>query len=87
MNFLTLIKLDAMDLKTEKSEIIRKVDQINDESLIYAIKNLLDFGLSYQPVDDTELEASIDRGLTQLEKGEGRAHKVVMAELKKEYGE
>ena len=87
MNFLTLIKLDAMDLKTEKSEIIRKVDQINDESLIYAIKNLLDFGLSYQPVDDAELEASIDRGLTQLEKGEGRTHEVVMAALKKEYEE
>lgn len=76
-----------MNLKTEKSEIIRKVDQINGESLIYAIKNILDFGLSYQPVDHAELEASIDRGLAQLEKGEGRAHEVVMAALKKEYVE
>ncbi len=75
-----------MDLKAEKSEIIRKVDQVNDESLIQAINNLLDFGLSHQPLSEAELHASINRGLHQLGKGEGRPHEVVMAELKQKYG-
>ena len=75
-----------MDLKAEKSEINRKVDQVNDESLIQAINNLLDFGLSHQPLSDAQLDASIDRGLQQLEKGEGRPHEIVMAGLKQKYG-
>ena len=74
-----------MDLKTEKLEIIKKVDQVNDESLIQAITNLLDFGLSHQPLSDAELDASINRGLQQLEKGEGRLHEIVMAGLKQKY--
>ena len=71
-----------MDLKLEKSEIIKKVDQINDEALILVIKNLLDFGLTYQPAEDPDLEASIDRGLNQLDNGEGKSHEAVMAGLK-----
>ncbi len=74
-----------MDIRTEKSEIIRKVDQINDEALLCAIKNLLDFGLSYQPIEDQELESSIDLGLEQLEKGEGRPHEVVLADILQKY--
>ncbi len=74
-----------MDLKTEKSDIIKKVDQLSDEALIHTIKNLLDFGLSYQPMKDIELEASIDRGLAQLKKGEGRTHEIAPSELNLKY--
>lgn len=74
-----------MDLTIEKTEIIKKVDQVNDEALLHAIKNLLDFGLSYQLLEDHELEDSINRGLAQLEKGEGRPHEVVMKGLKEKH--
>jgi hypothetical protein len=74
-----------MNIKTERSEIIKKVDRITDESLLHAIRNLVDFGLSYQPAKDLELEASIDRALVQLEQGKGRATKAVMASVKRKY--
>lgn len=75
-----------MDLKAEKSLIIKQVDQINDEALILAIKNLLDFGLSHQSLEDKELEASINRGLSQLEMGDGRSHEEIWPELTKAPG-
>ncbi len=71
-----------MDVQAEKSEILRKVELVSDEELIRAIQSLLNFGLSHQPIVDFELEESINRGLEQLERGEGRPHEEVWASLK-----
>ena len=74
-----------MDIISEKAEIVRRLEQIHDISLIHAIRNLLDFGLSKQVEGDKALEASIDRGLSQSEKGEVKSHEQVMAEIRQRY--
>ena len=79
-----------MDISTEKKEIIKRFKLVHDIDLIKAIKSLLDFGLQKQQKDDEDendeaLEASIQRGLSQSEKGLGRRHEEVMADLRKRY--
>ena len=74
-----------MDISSEKAEIIKRFEQIHDLSLIGAIKNLLDFGLSKQAKDDEALEASIETGLSQSTKREVRRHEEVMAEIRERY--
>ncbi len=74
-----------MDISSEKAKIMRRFEQVHDASLIEAIKNLLDFGLSKQTGSDDALEKSIDRGLSQSEEGEVRPHKQVMAEIRERY--
>ena len=78
----TVTNKKAMDISSEKEEIMRRFEQIHDISLIRAIKNLLDFGLSKQ---DEALEASIDRSLNESKKGEVRPHEEVMAEIRSRF--
>ncbi|HEY5826687.1 MAG TPA: hypothetical protein VIT44_20105 [Cyclobacteriaceae bacterium] len=74
-----------MNISSEKAEIIKRFEQINDVSLIQAIKNLLDFGLSKQTQKNEALEESIDKGLIQSNEGAVRPHKEVMAEIRERY--
>ena len=78
------LKYKRMDIQMEKAAIIKRFEKINDESLVKAFKNLLDYALSKDEKDEM-LEASIERGLSQSEKGEVRPHKEVMAGLRKKY--
>jgi hypothetical protein len=74
----------GMDLSSEKADIIRRFEQINDLSLINAIKNLLDFGLQKQRESD-RLNASIDQGLSESRNGETRSHSDVMSDINARY--
>ena len=74
-----------MDIGAEKAEVIKRFEKVNDLSLIRAVKNLLDFGLSKQKSEDEELEASIDRGLKESMRGEVELHKPVMEEIRTRY--
>ncbi len=76
-----------MDISAEKEDIIRRFKRVNDIDLIKAIKSMLDFALHKQEGEehDAALEASIQRGIDQSEKGLGRPHEEVMADLRKRY--
>ena len=74
-----------MDIGTEKAEVIKRFEKVYDLSLIRAVKNLLDFGISKQAVGDDALEASIDRGLKQSELGEVTPHEDVMKDIRAQY--
>lgn len=74
-----------MDISSEKAEIIKRFEQVYDASLIQAIKNLLDFGLSRQAERDADLEASIDKALSQSKDGKVREHQEVMTEIRARY--
>ena len=74
-----------MDITTEKAEILKRLDQVNDLSLVSAIRSLLDFGLSKQNLENNEMENSINRGLQQAERGELRPHEEVIAEIRDRY--
>jgi predicted transcriptional regulator len=64
---------------------LKRLDQVNDLSLVSAIRNLLDFGLSKQNLENNEMENSINRGLQQAERGELRPHEEVIAEIRDRY--
>lgn len=70
-------------MRSEKADIIRHLDQINDESVISAIKNIVDFVILKQKESDATLEISLRNGLLQSERGETRPHEEVMADLRK----
>jgi len=70
-----------MNIESERKEIAQQLERVNDIRLLKAIRNLIEFGLS----KDVELEKSIDRGLQQSEKGEGREHQEVMKELRSRF--
>jgi hypothetical protein len=74
----------GMDLSSEKADIIRRFEQINDLSLINAIKNLLDFGLQKQRESD-RLNESIDQGLSESRNGQTRSHSDVMSDINARY--
>ena len=74
-----------MDITTEKAEILKRLDQVNDLSLVSAVRNLLDFGLSKQNLENNEMENSINRGIQQAERGELRPHDEVIAEIRDRY--
>jgi len=70
-----------MSLETEKKAVIKKFEQVDDIHLVRAIKNMLEYALKKSGQSDP-LEASIKRGLEQSDRGEGRPHKDVMANLR-----
>jgi predicted transcriptional regulator len=74
-----------MDITTEKAEILKRLDQVNDLSLVSAVRNLLDFGLSKQALENEVMENSINRGIQQAERGELRPHDEVIAEIRDRY--
>ena len=69
-----------MNIESERKEIAQQLERVND-ILLKAKRNLSEFGLN----QDVELEKSIDRGLQQSEKGEGREHQEVMKELRSRF--
>ena len=74
-----------MNIATEKAEVLRIFEKVNDPSLIRAVKNLLDFGLSKQEADDVDFEASIDQGLKESLNGNVMPHDQVMREIRARY--
>lgn len=73
-----------MDIQLEKANLIERLRQVNDESLIKAFNNMLDYAATKEAID-LLLEESIDRGLTQSDRSKGRSHKEVMEEIRKKY--
>jgi predicted transcriptional regulator len=71
-----------MDIGAEKAEVLKRLEKVYDLSLIRAVKNLLDFGLSKQTAEDEGLEASIDRGLDESQRGQVMPHEEVMKEIR-----
>ena len=83
-------KRTCMSISLEKEEIIRQFNLVHDINVIRAIKSLLELGLQRQDSEGEEedkeaLQASIQRGLHELENGMGIPHEQVMADLRKRY--
>lgn len=83
-----------MNIQAEKVDIIEKVVKIQDENLLQAIRNLIQFGMQYQEqTSDTDFweeltaqqKASVEESILQLEAGQGSSQKEVMAELRQRY--
>lgn len=66
-----------MNITVEKEELMKRLEKVQDISLINAINNLLDFGLNKQE-EARALEKSIDRALMQSKKRQVHPHDEVM---------
>lgn len=78
-----------MNLQAEKISIIEHLLAVQDEKLLMAVKNLLEFGVAYQDVlqekfDDLpeHVRESISISIRELEEGKGIPHEAVMSELR-----
>lgn len=60
-----------MELKSEKKELIKRLEQVNDLSLIQAIKHMLDFGLKHtgERVTIAQYNEELDRAEAEMEGG------------------
>lgn len=74
-----------MNIAAEKAEIIKRFNQVQDVSLIKAIKSLLDFGLSKQRTGAETLDEAIETGLLQSKNREVIPHEDVIKEFRKKY--
>jgi signal transduction histidine kinase len=83
-----------MNIQAEKLHLIQQLVQVDDENLLQAIKNLLEFGLKRQSESHTdfweelteEQKAKVESSILQLEDGHGIPHEEVMSALRKKYG-
>ena len=71
-----------MDL-ISKYDLIEKIVQTTDETILRRVKHLLEVE-SLEDVD-RRLKAALNKSLKQAEKGEVRPHKEVMSRIKKKY--
>ena len=73
-----------MSIATIKLDLAKKIMDTNDKELIGYIKAIFD-GQSENWFEElpVDVQASVERGLAQSEKGEGRPHAEVMKKYKK----
>lgn len=82
-----------MNLQSEKLSLIQQLIQVDDESLLLAIRNMLEFGLKRQGVAKSdfwdelneEQKAKVEESIRQLETGQGIPHEEVMSMLRKRF--
>ena len=83
-----------MNIQAEKVAIIEQVIKIQDEKLLQAIHNLIEFGMQYgEAASDADFwneltdaqKERIEASMRQLDAGEGTAHQDVMAEFRQRY--
>lgn len=81
-----------MDTGAEKLYIIEQIIKVKDEELIHAIRNLLDFGMKYQPEAASEdfweelsskQKERLESAIQALDAGQGIAHEEVMSTFRK----
>jgi hypothetical protein len=75
-----------MNIIAEKQEIIQRISEEQDESVIHAIKEMLDADWSnMQNKYDPNLERELDLSIKEADNGEGRPHEEIWAEIRKRY--
>jgi hypothetical protein len=75
-----------METAQLKEQLHKYIEQANEQSL-YLIYDILrnDTDEDWWDTLPSELKASINKSIEQLERGEGRSHEVVMRETKEKY--
>jgi len=71
-----------MNIVAEKKEIIKRLNEVEDLSVIDAVKDLLDFA---QTMNDDKLEAELEIALKQSDNREVSPHHEVWAEIRNRY--
>jgi len=74
-----------MDIQTEKSALIKRLEQINDRSLIQALKHMVDFGLreKEERVSIEQYNRELDEAEAEMNRGEYISHEDFKEQMKK----
>ena len=67
--FLTLVKSKGMNIQTEKIALIKALEQTNDEALIQAIQQMVEYSIKR---DEEYLGISIEQYNRELDEAEAR---------------
>lgn len=74
-----------MDIQAEKLALIKRLEQINDRSLIQALKHMVDFGLREQGerISVEQYNRELDEAEAEMDRGEYISHEDFKAQMKK----
>lgn len=73
-----------MDLQAEKTELIKRLKQINDLSLIQAIKHMVDYGLKDKEgrISIEQYNKELDEADAEIDAGEYFTHEQAVKEIR-----
>jgi len=72
-----------MDIQAEKTELIRRLEKINDLSLIHAIKHLVDYGLGRdKSISPEQYTQELEEADAEIEKGEYFTHEEAVQQIR-----
>ncbi len=74
-----------MNLMAEKEEIVRRIYEEQDISIIHAVKELLDIAWNKHPANDEVVERELDISITEADNGELIPYEEMLAEFRKKY--
>ena len=79
------VKLMQMDIQTEKLALIKRLEQINDLSLIRALKYMVDFGLreKEERVSIEQYNRELDEAEAEMDREEYTSHEDFKKQMKK----
>lgn len=74
-----------MDIQAEKSALIKRLEQINDQSLIKALKHMMDFGLREMEgqISIEQYNRELDEAEAEMDRGEYISHDDLKEQMKK----
>ena len=74
-----------MDIQTERSRLIKRLEQINDLSLIQALKHMVDFGLreKEERIGVEQYNRELDEAEAEMDRGEYIGHEDFKEQMKK----
>ena len=74
-----------MDIQAEKSALIKKMEQINDQSLIQALRHMVDFGLREKEgrISIEQYNRELDEAEAEMDRGESISHEDFKAQMEK----
>ena len=74
-----------MDNETLKSDLINWLSRVEDKETLHQIKEIKDGQDWWDRISDAE-KGAIEKGLNQLDKGQGIPNDLVLKERKERYG-
>jgi hypothetical protein len=75
-----------MNIDAEREEIIQRISKEQDESVIHAVKEILDADwINTQNKYDSDLDKELDIAIKEADNGGGRPHEEVWGEIRKKY--
>ena len=74
-----------MNIALEKEQIVKRINEEQDLSIIYAVKNLLEKGGEMTSLDEQLLQKELDISIAEAERGEESSLEEVIGRYRKQF--